>query len=263
MDASPAPVVIGPDSVFYLVDDHHTLCALDYSGYSSTTVTVEVIADRRNTTSMADFFADLETRKLVYLGVHPSGEPNSLPVLVTWDKLPAFYAFSEKSKSFSDDPWRSMAAFSRKVTAAAAPAPSCTASGDYKYCERCMYRGCEDGTKSAGAAVYYFEFRWGYFMLDATFFNTKWWPSAADRDAFYKAYATLPVFNSTASLAKVDTAKWLDAADLVIGLCRGEATAAYPLPAELYPDYNGVLPGYVAGYAKLNDKDPDCDAPAW
>ena len=62
MDASPAPVVIGPDSVFYLVDDHHTLCALDYSGYSSTTVTVEVIADRRNTTSMADFFADLEVK---------------------------------------------------------------------------------------------------------------------------------------------------------------------------------------------------------
>jgi hypothetical protein len=36
MDSSPLPAVIGPDSKFYIVDDHHTISALDYSGYDDT-----------------------------------------------------------------------------------------------------------------------------------------------------------------------------------------------------------------------------------
>lgn len=64
IDASPAPVVIGPDNVFYLVDDHHTLCALDYSGFSSTVVTVNVLCDRRGVPT-DQFWAEMKEKKLV------------------------------------------------------------------------------------------------------------------------------------------------------------------------------------------------------
>lgn len=123
-----------------------------------------------------------------------------------------------------------------------------------------MYRGCQDGTKATGDAVYYFEFRWGYFMNDATFFNTKYWPSESLRDAFYKDYSVLPVYNTTSPLTDVDTDAWQSAADQLVALCRASSTGEYPLPAELFPDFNGRLPGFVDGYTKLTD-DPDCNAP--
>jgi hypothetical protein len=54
-------------------------------------------------------------QELVYLGAHPKGQPNSLPVSLSPDSLPKSFSFTEDDKSMSDDPWRSMAAFSRKV----------------------------------------------------------------------------------------------------------------------------------------------------
>lgn len=146
--ASPAPVVIGPDNSFYLVDDHHTLCALDYTGYTSTNVTVEVLCDRRGATP-EDFWVEMQEKKFCYLGAHPKGEPNSFPVMVSPNDLPQTYDFMDNYKSFADDPWRSMAAYSRKVQTAASPAPACTS---FKYCERCMFRGCDDGSKLTGAS---------------------------------------------------------------------------------------------------------------
>lgn len=32
ISSATTPAVIGPDSYLYIVDDHHTLSALDYSG---------------------------------------------------------------------------------------------------------------------------------------------------------------------------------------------------------------------------------------
>jgi hypothetical protein len=49
------------------------------------------------------------------------------------------------------------------VTDAAAPAPSC--DDDYKYCERCMFRGCKTGWATSGPSVLFFEFRWAYCEL--------------------------------------------------------------------------------------------------
>jgi hypothetical protein len=45
-----APAVLGPGPALYLLDDHHTLAALDYSGYKDTKVVMEVICDQRNMT---------------------------------------------------------------------------------------------------------------------------------------------------------------------------------------------------------------------
>ena len=44
MDAAPTPAVLGTDyetggDFIYIVDDHHTFCALDWSGFSSVLVT--------------------------------------------------------------------------------------------------------------------------------------------------------------------------------------------------------------------------------
>ena len=115
MDSGYTPGVIGPDSIIYVVDDHHTLCALDYSGYSSTSVTVNVICDKRGLT-MDEFWSYMASHNLAYLAAHPDGQPNSLPTAIQSSALAKSFAFNSKTISFPDDPWRSLVGFSRKVT---------------------------------------------------------------------------------------------------------------------------------------------------
>lgn len=253
MDSGTIPAIIGPGNFFFIVDDHHTLCALDYSGYSSTSVTLDVICDKRNL-SIDAFWEYMAGNDLAYLGAHPTNEPDSLPISISYSQLPQSFSFTKSYISFSDDPWRSMAGFSRKVTAAAAPAPSCSSS-DNKYCERCMFRGCEDGYKTSGGGVSYFEFRWSYFMNDATFYATSYWPSPEALSAFLKAYQAL----SGSQMGKYNTDDWFTAANQVVSLCRSAATAAYVVPKKLYPG-SSTLPGYYSGYTKL-PADPDCSSP--
>ena len=62
IDSSATPAVIGPDNAFYIVDDHHTLCALDYSGYNSVSVTLNVICDKRYLKNMDDFWTEMQVR---------------------------------------------------------------------------------------------------------------------------------------------------------------------------------------------------------
>jgi len=250
IDDSPTPAVIGPDNFFYIVDDHHTLCALDYSGFSSVTVALDVICDKRSM-SMDAFWADMKSSKLVYLAAHPKNSPNSLPVAINASDLPQKFSFTKSNMVFSDDPWRSMAGYSRKVESAP-DAPSCSSS-DSKYCERCMYRGCVDGSQPSGPGVAYFEFQWGYFMLDATFYSTDIWPSTSQWSSFYNSYSKL---KSYVDLSEYNTDEWLDSASLTVSLCRGTNTKSYYVP-EYISGENEHLPGYVEGYVKLED-DPEC-----
>jgi hypothetical protein len=170
--------------------------------------------------------------------------------------LPTNFSFTATKKSFPDDTWRSLAGFSRKVTEAAPPAPSCS-SKQSKYCERCMYRGCVDGTKSSGVGVSYFEFRWSYFMNDATFFTPSLWPTQDQANSFSKVYSALPM---DVPVGSIQTADWFDAADLVIGLCRSATSCTdYTLPPTLFTGAS-LLPGCTTGYVALDD-DPDCASP--
>ena len=140
------------------------------------------------------------------------------------------------------------------MTAAAPPAPSCSSD---KYCERCFYRGCVDGSKSAGSGVPFFEFRWSYFLNDATYFNTSLWPSADRWKAFLVAYESIAI----AEVGSIDTAQWFDAANLVVSLCRGDEAGSYLLPAGQFgSSVASALPGYTEGYAQL-ESDPDCSSP--
>lgn len=251
--ADATPVVIGPDNYFYVVDDHHTLCALDYSGYSESTVILDIVCDKRGLT-MDQFWKDLSNQNLVNLVAHPNDEPNALPIKIQPSDLPPTFHFAPTNISFTDDPWRSLAGFSRKVTAAVPPAPACDKK---KYCERCMFRGCVDGYGTSGPSVPYFEFLWAYFMLDSTFFAEKNWPSAGARKNFTELYLQLP---HDIPVSEINTSLWFDTANAVIPLCREGAAPTFKLPADLYAGNNGSLPGFVVGYEQLPN-DPDCNSP--
>jgi hypothetical protein len=253
MDAGPTPAVIGPGPAIYIVDDHHTLCGLDYSGYVDTSVTFNILCDMRDV-SVEIFWEELERQNLAYLVSHPKGNNNGLPIQITYNELPNTFSFNSTLRTLSDDPWRSLAGYSRKVQDAAAPAPSCSSS-DSKYCERCMYRGCVDGYQKSGGGVAYFEFRWAYFMNDAAFYTTSLWPSTAEKDSFLQAYSALP----ESVMGKVNTSSWLNTASLVISLCRASSAGSYRLSTAMFPGTD-KLPGYMQGYVKLAD-DPSCSAP--
>lgn len=203
---------------------------------------------------MDQFWQELSSQNLVNLAAHPVDKPNDLPVSIQPTDLPQSFRFTPYITSFSDDPWRSLAGFSRKVTAAADPAPTCTSN---KYCERCMFRGCVDGYGATGPSVPYFEFLWSYFMLDSTFFTDRNWPSISARKTFTDLYQQLPY---GVPVSEINTTQWFDTADAVIPLCREGATASFRVPTDLYKGNNGTLPGYIVGYDQLAT-DPDCDAP--
>lgn len=249
MDAGPVPAVIGPGPSIYIVDDHHSSCALDFSGFDDTTVTFAILCDLR-TTVEDEFWNILQKQNLAYLAAHMD-TTNSLPVQISWKQLPNRFSFTASDQTLSDDPWRSLAGYSRKVE----HPPHAPACSDSKYCERCMFRGCGDGFQKSGHGVAYFEFRWAYFMNDATYHTPSWWASESDRQVFLKLYEALPV----SVVGKVDTSDWMKVAENVISLCRANTTGEYKLDTVLYPGTTN-LPGYVSGYVPLPD-DPSCLAP--
>lgn len=252
MDAGATPAVLGPDNFIYVIDDHHTLCSLDYSGFDCS-VSVNIICDLRKMT-MAEFWQYMDTTHKVYLGAHPSNDSNALPIPISPNDLPSQFSFTKSLISFRDDPWRSLAGYSRKVTVAAKPAPSCPSTSEN--CERCFFRGCVDGYETKGPGVPFFEFRWAYFMNLVTFFDVSYWPSKKDYDAFKAAYIALPQSNVEAS----NPDDWIEAASLIISLCRAESTGAYLLPEDVFHIASYKLPGYTSGYELLDD-DPSCDSP--
>jgi len=259
VDASPTPAVIGPDGTIYIVDDHHTLCALDYSGFEDTSVTINVLCDKRNSgETMADFFHDLKSQGLAYLGAHPHNNPNALPVPIPYTSLPTKFSFTKDGSSFANDPWRALAGYSRKVQDVP-NYPSCGSSDD-KYCERCFYRGCDAaGQSSKGKSVPFFEFQWSYYMNDATLVTPSLWPSKDDFESFSAAYKNLPTSSDAKDVKNVDVDEWLGAAALLVPLCRAPSVAQYRVPTSIYSG-SGILPGFVVGATKL-DADPDCSPP--
>lgn len=268
MDSTPVPVVFGPDNTWYLVDDHHTLCALDYADYPSTKLHVEVICDYRQRNSTEGFWTSLQQQNLVYLAAHSDDSLTSLPQLISHQNLPDKFSFTSSHKSLANDAFRSLAGYSRKVVKGIdSDVPTCEPSEEAT-CERCMYRGCYDGYGKTGPGVAYFEFRWAYFIQDASYTHSDagYW---SDRDDLVRFQDLFQPLYQTVDIDKVDTAKWLEAASAVVPLCRSstQQVAAYSLPNSLFPlignNHNtsaNTLPGYTAGYAALAD-DPTCDSP--
>eukprot|EP01035_Chromulina_nebulosa_P019984 gene19984-25954_t len=259
MDASPSPAVIAPNNKFYIVDDHHTISALDYSDYDSVSVTINIICDKRNLTSMDAFWVQMVDEQLVLLLSRDETSPNALPTAIVSSNLPSSFTFTKSSKSFSDDPWRSLAGYSRKVTKVDKVNSKAVECSDNKYCQRCFYRGCGDGHQSSGDGVPFFEFKWGYYLSYASYHDSSYWPSQSDYNNFIKHYNSLSDQISVRNLNEIDTDKWLKAASYLISLCRAVSTGGYQLPSDLFDNSNS-LPGYTSGYTQLA-KDPDCSSP--
>ena len=251
LDGEEIPAVVGPDNYMYIIDKHHTLSALDFSDYDDILVTLYIICDYRNISSMEAFWSYLEQENLVYLASHPDDDSDQLPRRIKPSDLPRYFCFTSQDKVFSDDPWRSLASYSRKVKDPP-DTPSCPEDGS-KYCMRCMYRGCVDGYQMSGPGVPFFEFQWAYMMLDASMYSADtWWPSQGDHDSFIDAYSSLP----PSKVGEIDTSAWMNAAELLISLCRASALWKYRVPTSLF-EGNGSLPGFYSGYVELSD-DPSC-----
>jgi hypothetical protein len=256
MDKTVTPAVIGPDAKFYIVDDHHTLSSLDFSGYDSTSVTLTVICDKRHLNE-SQFWEEMKEEKLVYLIAHPHNNPNALPVSIQYSDLPTSFSFTESLKTMSDDPWRSIAGLSSKVTHPNTPV-KCIIGAGGKYCQRCFNRGCEDGSQKSGPSVPFFEFRWAYYM-NLAYDHVSYWPSDIEWQWFHNSYTTLPAPSD--DLKNVNTSSWFGAANTIIALCRSQQAGEFRLPTELYgPDRS--LPGFVHGYMQLSEPDPQCSIPS-
>merc|ERR1719421_2044867 len=122
------------------------------------------------------------------------------------------------------------------------------------YCLRCMYRGCEQEGSAASKTEAFFEFRWAGFMNNASFYATPLWgkvpleaktdTSAAGLAGFLKVYNKLgndKLYPGSSAIEKVDIDAWMQAASILIELCR-------------FSDLDGTkddLPGAVDGYTKL------------
>eukprot|EP00300_Choanocystis_sp_HF-7_P017842 c19852_g1_i1.p1 GENE.c19852_g1_i1~~c19852_g1_i1.p1 ORF type:complete len:337 (+),score=67.45 c19852_g1_i1:2-1012(+) len=244
MDKSPVPVVLGPHNNVYLVDHHHTVCALDLSTYR-VNVTISVVCDLSDIQSIPVFWDVLRERNYALLVNRPEYDVTSLPRPINYTLVPSNIVFGPYGSSFTDDPWRSFANFLQKVTNDTCPKSN-------KYCQRGYYKSCDKSNMS----IPFYEFRWGYFMTDALFHNTSLWDNNKDRSAFQQI---LPQLQMPATAGKVDVKPWIDATNFLVSLCRGWGAMNYVVPSEI-TSLSGILPGYVP-LDQLVPADPDCDLP--
>lgn len=249
IDNTLFPVVLGPnpntssaDTAFYLTDGHHTLSALDWSGYDDVKVTFDVIADLR-AMALDDFWAALLCDYGADDWARAQQDKNALPTQLTdlAAELPARFAFSADDTTLGDDPWRALASFVRKTK-------NDTCVDDDK-CMRCYYRECNADT---GDGIPFFEFRWSYFLNEA-YLSPSYWPSESAWTSFVDAFDGL----GDKAMGSIDYDAWQDVADTLTNLCRGDAAGAFELPVEYFE--GGALPGYTAGYKQLPE-DPDCNS---
>jgi hypothetical protein len=154
-----------------------------------------------------------------------------------------------------EDPWRSFGALVRKVK------NTDLCPKESPYCLRGYYRKCEEN----GHLTPFFEFRWAYFFNDAYVqgcdnVDKSLWDDQQDCRAFQNAYQKL---RPGSPIPDIDLTPWMEAAKLLVPLCRGTKAGNYTLPDHLGPPYGGKnLPGYVAGNStKIMDQDPDCASP--
>lgn len=257
MDDNPIPCVIGPDNYYYIVDHHHELCALDYSGFTDVSVTLHVICDYRSLPTINEFWNLMIESSLVYLGIHPDGNYFYLPVPIEPSQLPQKFSFTSEDQIFGDDPWRSLGSFVRKVNSYYSNPDDCTKTNTDE-CYRAYYRGCIDGFQPEGSGVAFFEFRWGYYFLDVSYFNTQYWPSTEQQSLFLSQLSK----QIDLEVGQYDLEEWSFIASLLIPVARSDYVGSYYPPSSIFFS-NSTLPGFIVGQNTqiLND-DPSCDTPS-
>ncbi len=96
--ARPVPAVLGPGGAAYVLDRHHTLCALKLEGVTRVAVAVVSQFDRLG---RAAFWREMETRGWRH-SFDAQGEPSS------WEAIP------QRFEDLADDPFRSLASALRR-----------------------------------------------------------------------------------------------------------------------------------------------------
>ena len=145
MDGKIVPVVLGPArKAVYILDHHHHLSALDFTGFD-VKVTFHMVCDYSNKTSDL-FWARMAELGYAYLWGRPDGS-NDLPTAITPGTLPKILTFNKTGTVMKDDRWRSLAGFVRKISSA-------LVSDDYG--ARCYNRACNPST---GSSIPFFEYR--------------------------------------------------------------------------------------------------------
>jgi hypothetical protein len=243
MDDKTIPVVFGPGrKAVYAIDGHHTLAALDFSGYHGVEITISVTCNYENM-SEADFWAKLKDEGFAYLYGVPKDSPNALPVPISPSELPQQFSFTKSGSTFDDDRWRAMVGFARKIQT----------DDTSKYQMRCMDRICDPHT---GGTIPFFEYRWAYFFADA-FATKSLWDDSSAFEKFSSQYNKLPA----AGPGGADVEEWQTVSNSLLHLCRGSSAGSYSIPAT-FGIFSGKLPGYHKGMGNISPKkDNSCSPP--
>jgi hypothetical protein len=255
MNSSVLPFVLGPNSVPYLVDAHHSTSALHASGFHNVQVTMKKVCDWSDMDHRSFYSNMMDANFMMPLMLAAT---NELPVRIPLDRVPA--VIPNTISELKDDPWRSLGALVRKVN----DQSRCNALGlnDDKNCFRGYHRECNDDNSMTP----FFEFRWAYFMNDAftrgcNDKDDSLWDKASDCKQFQEVYTQLT--QNGRKEDKHDSKAWKEAARLLVPLCRGRKAGDYVLPTSLGKPIGGTqLPGYRQGMnTPMSSTDPKCASP--
>jgi hypothetical protein len=194
MDGKIVPVTLGPAGFAYILNHHHHLAALDLSGYKTVKVSIFISCNFSSIPARQQL-DHLAARGYAYLYDHPAGSPDTLPTAVPAASLPSTIAFRSSAVTMSDDPWRALSSFSRKVK----DGPIACPKANSNHCGRAYDRVC--GVDGKG--IPFFEFRWAYLYSDALN-KTSLWPNATAATTFSRAYAALTSPTPSSPATSVD-----------------------------------------------------------
>jgi len=224
-----------------LADSPLCAAALDYSKLKSIGIKFDVICDWR-WMDEEKFWGAMANAGYLNSLVRNPDDLVALPSTLTYKDLPTEFAFQSGGSSFGDDPYRSLAGYSRHTTNSTCDE---LAPGDAT-CMRCFQRGCNATT---GAAEPAWEFMWAYYFNVAIDHDLALWPSIPDYMTFLMAYQALPM-RPVSGLLATDTAAWQLAANDLTTLCRAESTGSYELPVDTH-FFQTTLPGFQLGWVPL------------
>lgn len=236
------PYILGPGSIPFIVDGHHTLFAVETSGHTGLVVQLQQICDWSFVPEF-EFWAQLANHNFMYGPLRV--DDRTLPI---WDKswvysVRGWAGFHPRFiDQLVDDPWRSLASFARK-----SKNDKCTAAGLNSKCLRAYARVCD----AEGSGIPFYEFRWAYFM-NAAYLDTSLWDSLAEAEAFRARFDSLPPLE--------DVSAWQRLGDSLVPLARGAAAGHYTLPHGFLDEFPENLPGYVDGVDTMLPQDSDCKA---
>ena len=270
LDKEPVPVVRAHDRTegdggrrLFLVDHHHLMAALDLSGFDLkvTVRTVCVLSDVVTGQGEAGIWAELFRRGWAF--------PHSIPALTASNftsipsateaarEMPRTLRFTARNQTLGDDPWRSLAGFSRKLDPARIAKLIGTGGASCPAANRWCMRAYDSPCAPNNASIPFLEFRWAYFFSHAHR-SVALWPSGASAATFAQRFDELPAVRLDAAAADTDLSAWSEAAAALVPLARYPPTGAYELPAELGP-HAGRLPGFHAGMGRFEAEEPECE----